>query len=453
MTDRAADTTDATPTRIVVLGAGFGGVYTFKRLHQWFHKDPSVELVLISDSNYFLFTPLLHEVATGNVEPVDIVEPLRKVLGCCMAEFHLAQVCRVDSTKQLVRTTGGDVPYDKLVVALGSEPAFFGIEGAAEHVYTLKTMADAIRLKNHVIHAVESANARLNGYTPREHATATAEELAHIVVIGGGPTGVEIAAELADLCYRTLARFYTPELTSNVRITLVHRGDELVPQFTKKMRERSAETLRQKGVALRFDTAVTAVTDNAVYLDNGEKLETRTPVWTAGVAPKDLPFDRDVPREDGKLLVDKYLRLDGDPDIFAIGDMARHYDPETGEPSPALAQTASQQGAYVADVIARTMNGQEVAPFTYHHQGNLLSLGKWRAAGEIKGRAIYGRFAWWVWRTIYLSKLISFSKKVTVAVHWTINLFRPRDISQLSEIEYEDGCEQERHQGGGSPRA
>jgi len=161
---------DDRPTRIVILGAGIGGVYTYKRLHKWFHNDPSVELVLVSDSNYFLFTPLLHEVATGNVEPVNVVEPLRKVLGCCLAAFHLAQVCRIDRDAQTVETTAGGVSYDYLVTALGSDPHFFGIDGACHNTFTLTSMADAIRLKNHLIRLTETLNARQHGTQPQWYA-------------------------------------------------------------------------------------------------------------------------------------------------------------------------------------------------------------------------------------------------------------------------------------------
>ena len=428
------------PTRIVILGAGFGGVYTFKRLHQWFHKDPNVELVLVSDDNYFLFTPLLHEVATGNVEPVNVVEPLRKVLGCCLAEFHLAQVCRVRSEDGVVETTSGEISYDYLVVAIGSEPHFFGVEGAEEHAFTLKSMSDAITLKNHVIRSLEEANSRLAGYTPPDHLHVPLEELTHFVIVGGGPTGVELAAELADLCFHTFARYYPPALANMMRITIVQRGDELVPQFTEKMRRQSLRTLTNKGVDVRFQASATKVTDNAVFLDTGDVLDTRSVIWTAGVTPKELPFDREVPTEKGKILVNQYLQLEHEPHIFAIGDISQHYDKDTGEPIPALAQVATKQGPYVADVIANTIRGKAIEPFKYHSEGNLLSLGKWRAAGEVKGYAIYGRFAWWLWRTIYLSKLISWSKKIKVAMDWTINLFRPRDISQLSEFEQKDGC-------------
>jgi NADH dehydrogenase len=411
------------PIRIVIAGAGFGGVYTFKKLHSFFHGNPNIKLILINSRNYFLFTPLLHEVATGGVSRENIVEPLRRVLGCCLSEFHLAEVKTIELEKKRVLTTRGECAYDYLVLALGATTNFFGTPGAEQHAFTLKTLEDAVRLKNHFIKKFEQASA-----APDKE---TCETALSFVVVGGGPTGVELAAEMAELFYDTFERSYNHQsFCQNARITLVQSDSELLPNFSKNMREKSLEVLRRKKVAVRLGCAVKSIDASGVALVNGEFLPAETVVWTAGVRPSPLAFDRDVERTaSGRIIVNEYLQMKNAPEVFILGDMAGFL--ANGRELPPLAQVAHKESATVAANIRNIMLGVPLIPFSYKHTGDLISLGQWVAVGQIRNVFFWGRLAWWLWRTVYLSKLISWPKKIKVAADWFINLFLPRDISEL----------------------
>ncbi len=412
------------PARIVILGAGFGGVYTFKRLHKFFHRDPNAQLILVNNKNYFLFTPLLHEVATGGVSRENVVEPLRKVLGCCLAKFYLADVTKIELKNRRIITTKGDCLYDYLVIAMGAITNFYDTPGAEEHSFTLKSLEDAVRLKNHFIKKFEEAS------------TIADEEklntLLRFVVVGGGPTGVELAAEMAELFYETFGRYYGHHVFyPKVKITLLQSHEELLPHFPKKLREKSLEVLRNKKVEVRLGAKVKYVSDVFVELASGERIPTETVVWVAGVKPRMVVLDQDIEKSaGGRIVVNEFLQIKHWPEVFVTGDMAQ-FIMSDGKELPMLAQAASKEGVSVAENIRNMLLGKAPTPFFYRHSGDLISLGQWMAAAEIKSFFFWGRFAWWFWRTIYLFKLISFPKKVKVAMDWTLNLFMPRDISEL----------------------
>ncbi|MBI2023894.1 NAD(P)/FAD-dependent oxidoreductase [Candidatus Giovannonibacteria bacterium] len=411
------------PVRIVILGAGFGGSYAFKRLHKFFHKDQSVELILVDARNYFLFTPLLHEVATGSVARENIVEPLRKVLGCCLAEFCLADVKRVELQSRRVITTNGSISYDYLIMALGAETNFYNIPGAREHSFTLKSLENAVRLKNHFIKKFEEAAA-----TDDENLL---KNKLCFVVVGGGPTGVELAAEMSELFYHTFSKYYGRHFFyQKVKIALVQNNKELLPRFSKKLRDKSLSVLQSKKIDVKLGVNVKRVVKTFIELSTGEILPTETVIWVAGVKPRDVLFDRKIERDSkGRIRVNEYLQMYESPEVFALGDIAAFA--QNKKELPEFAQVATKQARGVAENIKNLIDGKPARPFHYRHTGDLISLGQWMAIGEIGGFPFWGRFTWWLWRTVYLSKLISFPKKVKVAVDWTFNLFMPRDISQL----------------------
>lgn len=409
--------------RVVILGAGFGGVYAFKGLHKFFHRDPNVQLVLVNNKNYFLFTPLLHEVATGGVSRENVVEPLRKVLGCCLAEFYLAEVERIDLREKRVITTCGDLDYDYLVVALGAETNFYGTPGVEEHSFGLKSLEDAVRLKNSFIEKFEKASA----ISDKEKLDA----LLCFVVVGGGPTGVELVSEMAELFYETFGRYYRNSVAARVKIILLQSASELLPHFPKKFREKSLEVLKNKKIEVRLGVKVKSVDAVSIELTSGERIFTETTVWVAGVKPRYIKFDQEVEKgNDGRIVVNEFLQMKLRPEVFVLGDMAKFITPDE-KALPMLAQVASKEGVSVAKHISNMLSGKTLTPFFYHHSGDLISLGQWMAAAEIKSFFFWGHFTWWFWRTIYLYKLISFQKKIKVAVDWTLTLFSPRDISQL----------------------
>ncbi|MFZ3011988.1 MAG: NAD(P)/FAD-dependent oxidoreductase [Minisyncoccia bacterium] len=410
-------------TKIVIIGNGFGGIYTLRNLHKLFHHNKDISLCLIGEKNYFLFTPLLHEVATGGINPENIVEPLRKILGCCLDKLYLGKAEKINIKEKTVSAGAHIIPYDYLVIAPGAETNFHDALNAEKYSLTLKSIEDAVRIKNEIIRKIECAS----------HTEDTLEQTKKLsfVVVGGGPTGVELSAEMQEFITENFSDYYKNKLlTKDASVTLVQRGSELLPQFNKKIREQSLKILEKKGVRVLLGKGVREISDSFVLLDNGEKIETTTVIWTAGVKPTEIEFDQVVWRsKDRRLLVNEYLGLKEHQDIFALGDNAAFKDGESF--LPPSAQVAEQQARIVAKNIYLSITNKNLEPFVYKHKGKMVSLGKWMAMGEISDFVFGGRITWWVWRTLYLSKLISLRKKVKVALDWTINIFSPRDISEL----------------------
>ncbi len=416
-------------THIVVLGAGFGGTYAFKELHRRYHGNPDVSLTLLNGTNYFLFTPLLHEVATGGLSPENTVEPLRKIFHCCSYNLFVGQAQRICFKKKLVETTVGPLAFDYLVVALGAETAFYGVPGAEQHSFTLKSLDDAIRLKRHFIRICERA-ARTSDPDERKR-------LLSIAIIGGGATGVELAAEISEYFYGTFSRYYAhAPFLRDLSIRLIHRGEEIIPQFSPRLRAHALSVLRKRRVEVLLGKTVTAVTHDSIVLESGERIETATPIWVAGITPARLDGDIALPRDDaGRLLADQTLQVQGFPNVFALGDNACVIGPD-GRPLPALAQVAVNQASVTAENISRLItqkgaNTHRLAEFRYKSKGSMLSLGQWMAIAEIGRLPLWGHIAWWLWRTVYLSKLVSWDHKLKVAIDWTLDIFADRDISDV----------------------
>ncbi len=411
--------------RIVILGAGFAGVYTYKQLHKIYHHDKNVELVMVSRTNYFLFTPLLHEVATGSIDPENITEPIRKVLGCCLAELHMSEVQSISLKEKFIKTAEGQIPYDYLVLGLGSTSHFFGISGAVENCLTLKNLDDAKRIKNRCIDVCEQA---LQVTDERER-----RKLLRMVIIGGGPTGVELAAEMIEFFQGTLNKYFcNANILLDAEIVLIHRDRELLSMFSEKLRKKSFEVLTKKGVKILLNTEVVSIDDRGVICKNGELIETANPIWTAGIQPVSIKFDEEIIKnKNGTIPVESTLNMKDYQEVFVLGDMSGYIDPKTQKPLPALAQVAVKEAEAAANNIAASISGTTLQAFEYHHKGSLVSLGQWMAMGEISNFSLSGHLAWWIWRTIYLSKLISLQKKFKVAANWTLNLFSPRDISRF----------------------
>lgn len=410
--------------RIVILGAGFGGVYVYKHLHKVFHHDPDVELVMVNQTNYFLFTPLLHEVATGSIGPENIVEPIRKVLGCCLADLHVTEVESISLKKKYVETLHGRIDYDYLVVGLGATNNFFAVPGAAENCFTLKNIKDALHIKNRCIDLCEES-LHIDDENERK-------KMLRIVIIGGGATGVELAAEMIELFHHTLEKYFcNKSIRRDAEIVLVHRDAELLPMFSEKLRKKSQQVLTKKGIKVMLNTEVVRVDNQGVHLKNGDVLETHTAIWTAGIMPTPVNLDVKVKNKNGSIPVEMTLNMKDYPEVFVIGDMAGYIDPHTQKPLPALAQVAFRQSDFVASNIIRSLQNRPLLEFHYKHTASMISLGQWMALGEIAKFSFSGHLAWWMWRTIYLSKLISWQKKLKVAGNWTLNLFSPRDISRF----------------------
>jgi len=413
-------------TKIVIVGNGFGGTYVLRDLHKYFHKHKNVELTLIGEKNYFLFTPLLHEVATGGINPENIVEPIRKVFGCCLDKFYLGKVDSIETKNNIVKVGSDIIPYDYLVLAPGAETNFFNIPGAQEHTFTLKSINDAMAIKNHLVTQMERASHTENDIERRK--------ILNFVIVGGGPSGVEVTAEVRELVTHTFSRYYSPELIKDTSVTLIQRDTELLPMFGPKIRQKSLQVLRKKGINVMLESIVEEVGAEYVKLQSGQVIDTETIIWVAGIKPRKIDFDTEVNKTpDGKMIVNEFLQvenIENIANIFALGDVVAFKVGEKGF-LPTVAQVATKEAMAVAENLRLLIVHKPMKKFIYKSKGNLVSLGQWMAAGEISNVSFYGHIAWWLWRTVYLSKMITFRKKVKVAIDWTINIFSPRDISQI----------------------
>ncbi len=417
-------------TRIVILGGGFAGTAIALRLERLFRRAPEVEITLIDSENFFTFTPLLPEVPSGSIQPKHIVFPLRALLK--RASVRQAEVKAVDLEHRVVTASHCgmcgevEVPFDYLVLALGSVSNFFGLPGVAEHALTMKSLADATTLHAHVIDKLEHAE-----LTPDP---AARRELLTFVVAGGGFAGVETLAELNDFI-RGAGRFYRNISPDDVRMVLVHSGPRILPEVSPSLSEYALRKLRGRGIDVQLETRVLGCNGRSVQLSSGETIAARTFVWAAGTAPHPILASLPLPRgKGGRIEVEPSMAVRDHAHIWALGDSAAVPDLVTGSTCPPTAQFALRQGKRLADNLAAAIRGDSPKPFRFKALGLLAGLGRRSAVAEVFGLRFSGFFAWWLWRTIYLSKLPGLERRLRVAIDWTLDLFFPRDIVYLRPL-------------------
>ena len=411
--------------RIVILGGGFGGTSAAQRLEQLFVRDPSLEITLVSQSNYLLFTPMLAEVASSAVEAQHISAPIRA--SCPHTRFRRAEVEAVDTESQVVSIRAStstpieSLSYDQLLLALGSVPNYYDLPGLEDYSITMKTLEDASRLRNHVIAMLERADVEPGEQERQSQLT--------FVVVGGGFAGTEIVAELCDLAHNVL-RYYPNIQASDLRFVLIHSGDRILPELSAELGDYALRKLQMRGVESLLNARVAGATGNAVLLNDGRSVATRTLVWTAGNQPN--PLLRTLPCEQsraGAVVVHNTLQVKGLACVWAVGDCAQIPDPDSeGRFYPPTAQHALREGRVVAANILAAVHGKPLKQFRFRTIGLFVGLGRRTAVAEIRGWRFSGLLAWAMWRSIYLSKLPGMEKKVRVALDWAIDLFFPRDI-------------------------
>jgi NADH dehydrogenase len=397
-----------------------------------FGKDNSVEILLVNRDNFILFTPMLAEVVSGSIEAKHVVSPLREFFSKVI--FQEAEAGSVDFEKKIVRISHGnkseahEVPYDYLVLALGSETNFYGLPGVEEHSFPFKTISDAMNLRNHIIDMFERAD--------MEPDAQVRKRLLTFVVAGGGFSGIEVTAELNDFI-RTSRRFYRNVRPRDIRIVLAVSGPRIMPEISEGLAVYALDRLRAQGIECYLDTKVHSAGMNTVQLENGDTILSETLIWTAGVAPDSLITALSCKKDKkGRIVVNEFLEAAELQGVWAIGDCASVPDLRTGVPHPPTAQNAVREGRHAAHNIAAAIKGDRFRrkPFSYSSLGTLAPLGYRTAVAEIRGLKFSGFFAWWLWRTIYLFKLPDLYSKVRVALDWTLDLFFPRDIVQLKVV-------------------
>lgn len=409
-------------TRIVVIGAGFGGIYTINHLKSYI-ADGNVEVIIINKTNYFQFTPLLHEVATGGLTPTSVVEPIREIFRGVPIHCVQASVIRINTQAKQVQTDTDTYAYDFVVVSTGADTNFYAVPGAQEHSLVLKNVTEALAIRRRIIALCEQATS----ITDREKR----KKILSFVVVGAGATGVELVVEIAEFVREILSSYHECALiTEDASVVLVSNGD-LLSYFSPQVRSIARKSLEKQGVTIKTHTAVTSVFED--HLMCGDvRINASLLVWTAGVKPVVvLGIPPESIHTSGRIIVTPQLHIPTDDSVFVVGDVAAQLDQVTQEPLPMLAQVATKQAVLVARNIINSIEHKPLESFTYHSAGTLISLGQWNAVGVIGRYAISGAFTWWLWRTVYLFKFTSFRKQVKIAIEWTINIFYPRDIASF----------------------
>jgi len=420
--------TTSVKTRVLILGGGFGGLYAALELEKTLANDPAIEITLVNKDNFFLFTPLLHEVAASDLDITTIVSPLRMLLK--RVRFFDGDVEAIDLKKKTVLVSHGrehhhhDLPYDYLLIALGAVTNLHMIPGE-ENALTMKSLGDAIHLRNRLIELLEAAD-----FDCFPEARAP---LMTVVVAGGGFAGVETVASVNDFL-RDALKHYSNLREDMLRVVLIHSGDVILPELGPKLGAYAQTKLAGRNVEIRTKSTVTSFRGSVVEIQDGTKINTNTLVWTAGISPNPLLESLACPKDRGKIVVNDFLEVTGHPGVWALGDSACVPDSSTGRHCPPTAQHAFRQGIVAGKNITAAIRGGKTVPFRFKTIGALASIGRRTGVARLFGVNFSGFIAWWMWRTIYLSKLPRFEKKLRVALDWTLDLLFAKNLVQFETL-------------------
>lgn len=411
------------------MGAGFGGVWAARTL-----AGRDADVTLIDRNNYHTFFPLLYQVAAAELVPTDIAHPVRSLFRRAPnLTVLMAAMTGLDVGRKVVLTDRGEVPYDSLVLALGSEPAYFGVEGAEEYAFPLRWMSDAIPLRHHVLTRFEAAQMASEDERQR---------LLTFCVVGGGPTGVEYAGALAELIHGPLLKDFDHIDPCEVSIVLLEGGDGLLAGMPEKLARFARDRLTLRRVTVRFGSMVERIGPRQLELEGGDTISTDTVVWTAGVRGEPRAAEWGLPTgPSGRVPVTPQLMVEGVDDVYVVGDLAYLVGAD-GVALPQVAQVAIQQGRAVAKNILARAQGAAPAPFAYKDLGMLAVIGRNAAVAHIFGRAFRGQFAWLLWLAIHITWLVGFRNRALVLLNWGWNyIFYGRAIRLILptiEVEPDD---------------
>ena len=430
--------------KVVILGGGFAGVECTRKLESEFGNDPEIELVMVSEDNFLLFTPMLPQVASGMIETRHIVMPIRTI--CKKTKFYEGRIKNIDPYGKLVTLWGtGDkrsisIHYDFLIIALGSETNFFGMADVEKNAYTMKTLNDAVMLRNRIIDMLEQAENETNPILRKS--------FLNFVVVGGGFAGIETAGELMDLLLDARKHYHSIH-KEDLRVIVIEALPMILPGFNEKLAGFAKEKMTDRRIDIRLKTAVTSFDGNEVttkLVQNPKDpidepitdvIRTKTLIWTAGVTPVNTIKRSMFKTDKGKVIVNDYLEVLDFPGVFAIGDCALFLDPKTERPFPPTAQIAEAQAKTAAKNLKALIKNSQKEKFVYHSKGQMAIIGKRSGIATFLGMNISGFWAWLIWRNVYLSKIPTFEKKFRVFLDWTIDLFFDRDISRLKLMKRE----------------
>lgn len=389
---------------VVILGGGFGGLAAARALR----KVP-VRVTLVDRQNHHLFQPLLYQVATAALNPSDIAAPIRHVLRKQKnVTVLLAEATAVDVAARTVVLADGELPYDHLIVATGATHSYFGHDEWARRAPGLKTLEDAVEIRQRFLLAFEAAE--------REPDPERRRALLTFVVIGAGPTGVEMAGAMAEIARHTLASEFRNIDPRGARVVLVEGVDRVLPSYAPELSASALSELARRGVEVRLGARVTGIEDECVHVGD-ERLGACTVVWAAGVAGSPLARTLAVPLDRaGRVIVDETLSIPGHPEVFVIGDLAAMT--QDGKPIPGVAQGAIQGGHHAAETIARRLRGETPRGFVYKDLGSMATIGRNAAVADVNGTRLTGLLAWWAWLAVHILALIDFRNRVFVVLSW-----------------------------------
>ena len=426
--------------RILILGGGFAGVECCLNLESYFKNNSDVEITLVSEDNFLLFTPMLPQVASGTIETRHIVTAIRTLID--KTRFFEAKIKNIDPYGKTVtlygtaENRGIQLHYDFLVVALGSQTNFFGMKDVEDNAYTMKTLNDAVVLRNRIIDMMEQAE--------NETDPILRKSLLRFIMVGGGFAGVETAGEINDFV-ADISKYYPNIQTEDIKITLVEAGSEILVGFPRKLANFAKTKLIERGVEVILNFGVSSFDGKQVYLKNTENpneeqdnvILASTLVWTAGVTPIDLIKDSLFKTIKGRILVDEFLQVSGFPGVFAIGDCCK-IDPELNKKRfPPTAQIAEAHARFAAKNLRCLLSNTNMEKFDYEWKGQSAIIGKRTGVASFFGMNIVGFWAFVAWRNLYLSKMRSWEKRFRVWLDWNIGLFFSRDISRLKVMKKE----------------
>jgi NADH dehydrogenase len=442
------------PTHVVILGSGFAGIEVLKKLQKEYDDNSSIEITLISKDNFILFTPMLPEVASGMIETRNIVTPVRSF--CKKAKFYEAKVESIDlDNKQLTLThvIGRQshpndwrehiVKYDYLVIALGSENNFFKMSDVKRWSFTMKSINDAIILRNHIINVLEQASLEEDNIEPRK-------SLLTFVVAGGGFNGVETVGAINDFIRESIKDYYKNIHMSEVRVILIDSNEKLLAEVDEELGEFALEKLKVSGVEFMMKCPVTGATPNTIMLYNGTIIPCYTLIWSAGVTPSKLVAELPCEHDRGhRIVANNYLEVPGYNGVYVLGDCASITDPNTGKPYPPTAQHAIRQGKVAAKNIISALKGEKgdknKIKFDYKTKGMMAEIGRRDGVAILFNKfKLHGFLAWWLWRTYYLANLPTARKKLKVLGDWSSDLIFKPDVSMITREVKDSGEEQEK---------
>lgn len=417
--------------KILILGGGFAGISVLQQLQKIFKNNENVKISLVNEDNFFLFTPMLPEIASGIIHPSNISIPLRTF--CKNEKFYQAKVSAIDMKNNLVaitRTFDGKIKvldYNYLVIALGSTTNYFGNKRIEKNSFTMKTIQDAIAIKSHVIHMMEIAD--------QEDDKTAQEKLMTIVVVGGGFAGVETIGELNDFVRESARHFYRNINQNNIKMVLVSAKDGILPELDSDIAKKATESLQKSGIRIIPNTKAVDAGEEFVFLGNGESIPCSTLIWTAGVTMDSVVSCLDCDHNAGKIVVDNHLRIPKYENVFVLGDCAAITDTKTGGMYPTTAQHALRESEIVSYNLRAAITGKgQDKEFNYESKGMMAVIGKRNGIATVFGYKTSGTLAWIIWKTYYLTILPTFEKKCKVAIDWTVNLIFKRDITLVGKI-------------------